>query len=207
MIRFTSSLCKIWKLRDIQNYSKNIYITKRNLFKKQNCEEGQEKKINEEINEEKVQEKVLEKTQEKKEMDEKILKLETQLKYMMAEVQNIQKRVKKQVDEAKEYGASKFIKDMFEVSDILETVIEKTPKEVTEKVCSSEESEKYRNLLKELIVGLEMTMSIMNKKFESHGIEKCFPLGEKFDHNFHLAKFQVNFFIFKIPLNYNNFKN
>ncbi|OWF40336.1 GrpE protein-like 1 [Mizuhopecten yessoensis] len=106
-------------------------------------------------------------------------------KYMraLAETENVRRRMKNQVDDAKIFGIQGFCKDLLEVADILGKATESVPKEEL----------KEENIhLKNLFQGLTMTESQLLKVFNKHGLEQIAPSeGEKFDPFVHEAMFEV----------------
>ena len=101
----------------------------------------------------------------------------------LAETENVRTRMKKQVDDAKQYGIQNFCKDLLDVADILSQATESVPKE---------EINKKNPHLKNLFDGLTMTESQLQKTFVKHGLEKIMPnKGEKFDPYLHEALFTV----------------
>ena len=100
----------------------------------------------------------------------------------LAETENVRKRMKKQVDEAKIFGIQGFCKDLLEVADILNQATDSTPKEELDQ----------NKHLKALYEGLTLTNSQMLKVFARHELRPIIPSeGEKFDPFLHEAMFQV----------------
>ncbi len=97
----------------------------------------------------------------------------------LAENENVITRNKKLVEDTKLYAIQSFSKDLLEVADILEKAIESIPQEELDK----------NTHLKSLFEGLTMTENKLQKVFQSNGLEKLNPMGEKFDPNFHAALF------------------
>ena len=100
----------------------------------------------------------------------------------LAETENVRRRMRKQIDEAKVFGIQGFCKDLLEVADILRQATESTPKdELT-----------HNQHLKNLYEGLTLTNSQMLKVFAKHELHPIAPSeGEKFDPFLHEAMFQV----------------
>ena len=100
----------------------------------------------------------------------------------LAETENVRRRMKKQVDDAKVFGIQGFCKDLLEVADILQQATESTPKE---ELAQNQH-------LKALYEGLTLTNTQMLKVFARHELRPIIPAeGEKFDPFLHEATFQV----------------
>ncbi len=98
----------------------------------------------------------------------------------LAESENQRKRAQRERDDAGKYAASSFAKDMLDVADNLRRALASVPEE-------SEWDELTRNLL----AGVAATERELLAALERHGIRRIEPLGERFDHNFHQAMFEV----------------
>jgi molecular chaperone GrpE len=99
----------------------------------------------------------------------------------LADGENIRKRAQRDRDEAAKYAAAAFAKDMLDVADNLSRALSSAPAE-------SEWDELTRNLL----AGVAATERELLAALERHGIRRIEPLGERFDHNFHQAMFEVD---------------
>ncbi|KNC78634.1 co-chaperone GrpE [Sphaeroforma arctica JP610] len=104
-------------------------------------------------------------------------------KYMraLAEMENVRKRARTDVDNQKHFAIQKFSKSLIEVADIF-TLATQAIKE--EELASDP---KLQNMHK----GLTMTQDALHKAFKDHGLEKFEPLGEVFDPNAHEAVFEL----------------
>eukprot|EP00392_Amoebophrya_sp_AT5.2_P014696 g14857.t1 len=103
----------------------------------------------------------------------------------MADMENARKRHGVELEQAKSYAISKFAKDIVEVADNLQRALEGA---VTSEGAQLESNTE----LKKLYEGVKLTDNIMLKTFEKYGIQKLFPMKEKFDPNFHEAMFQLD---------------
>jgi len=99
----------------------------------------------------------------------------------LADAENTRRRAEREVSDAKKYGPSGLVKDLLNVSDNLHRALES----VGEDLKGSDET------VKNLVVGVEMVAKEFLSAFEKHGVTKLDPLGEKFDHAFHQAMFEV----------------
>jgi len=99
----------------------------------------------------------------------------------LADAENTRRRSERELADARKYASSSFAKDLLNVSDNLGRALESVPEELRER----DEN------LKSLIVGVEMVEKDLLTAFERQGIKKIEPLGEKFDHTYHQAMFEV----------------
>jgi molecular chaperone GrpE len=112
---------------------------------------------------------------EKAELRDKLLR-------SLAEMENLRRRVEKDLADARTYGVTRFARDMLEVADNLRRAVETFP---------AEAKAAAEGHLKTLIEGVELTERDLLKKMESHGVRKLEPDGQKFDPNFHQAMFEA----------------
>lgn len=99
----------------------------------------------------------------------------------LAEGENLRKRAQREREEAGKYAAASFAKDMLDVADNLHRALASAPAE-------SEWDELTRNLL----AGVAATERELQAALERHGIRRIDPMGERFDHNYHQAMFEVD---------------
>ncbi|NVJ99558.1 MAG: nucleotide exchange factor GrpE [Alphaproteobacteria bacterium] len=105
--------------------------------------------------------------------------LKDRLLRAVAETENVRRRAEKDKADASAYGVTAFARDMLNVSDNLRRALDSAPTEVTED-------------LKGFVEGVDMTERELLNILERHGIRKVEPeVGEKFDHQFHQAMFEV----------------
>ena len=97
----------------------------------------------------------------------KITTLETEKRYLAAEIDNLVKSHAKDIKKERDYGISSFAKDMIEISENLERAI-----------LSGDSSIKS---------GVEMTLSMLSKVLSSYGVESIQAEGLAFDYNVHQA--------------------
>ena len=112
--------------------------------------------------------------------DEEIADLKDKLLRALADAENQRRRTERQVSEANTYSVTGFARDLLAVSDNLRRALEAVP-----------EGETLSDDLKSFFEGVEMTERELLNIFERKGITKIEPEGEKFDHNFHQALFEV----------------
>jgi molecular chaperone GrpE len=99
----------------------------------------------------------------------------------LAEGENMRKRAQRDREDAGKYAAQSFAKDMLDVADNLRRALSSAPAE-------SEWDERTRNLLE----GVAATERELQATLERHGIKRLDPHGERFDHNFHQAMFEMD---------------
>ncbi|MDA0260969.1 MAG: nucleotide exchange factor GrpE [Proteobacteria bacterium] len=113
-------------------------------------------------------------------VEDQIVELRDRLLRAMAELENTRKRAERDREEAGKYAITGFARSILSVADNLRRAIDAVPDEARENEST-----------KVLLDGVEITERELLKAFEQHGIKSIVPLGEKFDHNFHQAMFEV----------------
>jgi len=98
----------------------------------------------------------------------------------LAETENVRRRAERERSDAARFGAANFAKDMLNVADNLRRAIESAP-----------ESQAGDELMRNLLQGVAATERELLAAFERHGVRRIDPLGERFDHNFHQAMFEM----------------
>jgi molecular chaperone GrpE len=98
----------------------------------------------------------------------------------LADGENLRKRAQREREDAGKYAAANFAKDMLEVADNLRRALSSVP----------DESE-WDDLTRNLLTGVAATERELLAALERHGIRRLDPLGERFDHNFHQAMFEM----------------
>lgn len=89
--------------------------------------------------------------------------------------------MRREVNDAKQYGIQNFVKDLLEVADVLGKATESVPKDALEN----------NSHLKSLYQGLQMTEAQLLSVFKRYGVTQMDPLGEKFNPNHHEALFEL----------------
>lgn len=113
-------------------------------------------------------------------LEDQIAELRDRLLRAMAELENNRKRSQRDREEASKYAITGFARGVLTVADNLRRAIE-----------SVADTERENETIKTLLDGVELTERELLKVFEREGIKSIDPLGEKFDHNFHQAMFEV----------------
>ena len=115
------------------------------------------------------------------ELEAEVAKYKDQALRALAEQENVRRRAQRDREDALKFATSGFAKDLVTVADNLRRAIDSVP----DVEASSSE------LLKNLMSGVSATERELLGAFEKHGIKKLDPMGEKFDHNFHQAIFEL----------------
>ncbi len=113
--------------------------------------------------------------------EEQIAGLKDQLLRVMAENENVRRRAQRDVADASKYAVSNFARDILTIADNLARALESVP----------EDAREGNESLGGLLDGVTMTQREFLTTIERHGIKRIDPMGEKFDHNFHQAVFEV----------------
>ena len=100
--------------------------------------------------------------------------------YARAETQNVRRRLEKDVQDARNYAATGFARDILSVADNLARALDHVPEELRE-------HEKAKNF----IAGIEATQRELEKVFNSNGITRIAAKGMPLDPNQHQAMMEV----------------
>ncbi len=114
------------------------------------------------------------------EFEAEVAQLKDQLLRALAEQENVRRRHQRERDDAVKYAAQRFATDLLSTSDNLRRAIESMP-----------EAKIKDEATRTLLAGVAATERELLAAFEKHGIRKLTPDGEKFDHNFHQAMFEL----------------
>ena len=112
---------------------------------------------------------------------EQISDLKDQLLRALAEVENTRRRARREREDTAKYAIANFARDVLAVSDNLARALEAVP----------EDARASNDAMETLYQGVELTQRELQTAMDRHGIRQVDPLGEKFDHNFHQAMFEV----------------
>lgn len=110
------------------------------------------------------------------------LDLKDKLLRTLADMENLRRRTLREVEDARQYGATKFAADMVNVVDNLQRALESIP---------ADDLAKADGAFRALIEGVELTERDMMKSLERHNVKKLEPVGQKFDPNLHQAMFEA----------------
>ena len=114
-------------------------------------------------------------------LEEQAADLKDRLLRAVAEAENTRRRADRDKLEIGKYAITALARDLLAVADNLRRALESVPE------GASQESA----MLTTLLAGVEMTERELLSAFERHNIRRIDPIGEKFDHNFHQAMFEV----------------
>jgi len=143
--------------------------------------QNEENKVNETEN--------LEQESPKSELDQKIFLLEEnnqdlndKLLRLAADLDNTRKRNREEIDKANKYAISNFAGDLVLVVENFYLASDNLPEEEINK----------SPLIKNFFDAMLMTKKELTKTLEKYGIQRIYPLGNKFNHNYHEAISQVS---------------
>ena len=100
--------------------------------------------------------------------------------YARAEVQNVRRRMEKDVADARAYAATGFARDILSVADNLARALDHVPPEMRED-----------DKLKGFLAGIEATQRELEKVFGLHGITRIASQGLPLDPNQHQAMLEI----------------
>ncbi len=112
---------------------------------------------------------------------DEIAELKDKLLRTLAENENMRRRARREREDTAKYAVASFARDMLGAADNLRRALDAIP----------EGSPGDDDSLGALIEGVQLTERALLSVFERHGIRKIDPMGEKFDHDFHEALFEV----------------
>ena len=120
-------------------------------------------------------------------LEESLAQLRTDLEaaqqdmlYAKAEIQNVRRRMEKDVQDARAYAATGFARDVLSVSDNLARAVEAIPADMHDDPR-----------LKALVTGIEATQRELEKVFAQHGIVRIAAKGLPLDPNQHQAMLEI----------------
>lgn len=100
--------------------------------------------------------------------------------YARAETQNVRRRLEKDIQDARNYAATGFARDILSVADNLARAVDSIPD-------AMREDEKMKNF----VSGIEATLREVDKVFAQHGITRIAAKGMPLDPNIHQAMMEV----------------
>lgn len=114
------------------------------------------------------------------EMQAEITRLNDEILRNAAEMENMRKRAEKTLADERQYGVSKFARDILSVADNLRRAVE-----------SGAAAAKNDPAAQAILTGVELTEKELLSVLERNGIKRIEALGAKFDPNFHQAIAEV----------------
>ncbi len=100
-----------------------------------------------------------------------LVKLEEQKIYQLAEMDNIQRRTKRDIENAYKFSLEKFIKELLPIKDSLETALDHAKVEDQDSALS----------------GIQLTLKQLQNLLEKNSVKSIDPFGKPFDSRFHEA--------------------
>jgi molecular chaperone GrpE len=100
--------------------------------------------------------------------------------YAKAETQNLRRRMEKEMQDARNYAATGFARDILSVWDNLSRAVDAIPADLRED-----------DKMKGLVIGIEATQRELEKVFKQHGIERVAAVGMPLDPNQHQAMIEI----------------
>ena len=107
-------------------------------------------------------------------------KAQQEMLYAKAEVQNVRRRMEKDIQDARAYAATGFARDILSVADNLARALDHVPPEMRED-----------DKLKGFLAGIEATQRELDKVFGLHGISRIAAMGLPLDPNQHQAMLEI----------------
>jgi molecular chaperone GrpE len=108
--------------------------------------------------------------------------LKDRLLRLAAEMENLRKRMAREVEDTRSYAITKFARDMLTATDSLSRALLVLPAEAREHADGP---------MKSLIEGIELTEREMQRLLAVHGVKPIEAEGQKFDPHRHQAMFEV----------------
>lgn len=122
-------------------------------------------------NYEDLEKKLVETEMQVNEYKSQLVKFEEQKIYQLAEMDNIQRRTKRDIENAYKFSLEKFIKELLPVKDSLEAALE---------LATAKEHDPA-------LSGIKMTLKQLQNLLEKNGVKSVEPAGKPFDSHFHEA--------------------
>jgi len=107
-------------------------------------------------------------------------KAQQEMLYAKAEVQNVRRRMEKDIQDARAYAATGFARDILSVADNLARALDHVPPEMRED-----------DKLKGFLAGIEATQRELDKVFGLHGVTRIAAVGLPLDPHQHQAMLEI----------------
>jgi molecular chaperone GrpE len=108
--------------------------------------------------------------------------LKDRLLRLAAEMENLRKRMAREIEDTRSYAITKFARDMLTATDSLSRALLVLPPETRDTADGP---------MKSLIDGIELTEREMQRLLATHGVKPIEAEGQKFDPHRHQAMFEV----------------
>lgn len=116
-----------------------------------------------------------------KELEQKLANANDRALRALAELENNRRSSKAELEKTIKFGISRFANDLIVVCENFFLASNNAPKQELE----------ANDNLKNYFSAMSMTQNELVKVLEKNGVKRIYPLGEKFDHNFHEALSQI----------------
>ncbi len=113
-------------------------------------------------------------------LEAEIADLKSRLLRALAETENVRRRAAKERGDVSKYAITAFARDLLPVVDNLRRAVDSVPDKV-----------RKDKRLADVVAGVEMTERELLSVLDRHGVRPIDALGEKFDHNYHHAMFEI----------------
>src|SRR5947199_2980028 len=113
-------------------------------------------------------------------LEQELAEAKDRLLRALAETENVRRRAQREREDTLKYAISNFARDLLSPVDNLRRALDSVP-----------EAEVTDSRTKSLLDGVAATERELLATFERHGLKRIDPKGERFDHNFHQAIFEV----------------
>jgi molecular chaperone GrpE len=100
--------------------------------------------------------------------------------YAAAEIQNVRRRMEKEVSDARAYASAGFARDMLAIKDHLDRALAAVGEDLTADKTASQ-----------FLAGIESTARELDSVFQRHGIERVKSIGETLDPHRHQAMMEI----------------
>lgn len=114
------------------------------------------------------------------ELENKLAETKQEVLYAQAETQNVRRRLEKDAQDARNYAATGFARDILSVSDNLSRALAAIPTEIRDE-------EKWKGL----IAGIEATGKELESVYAKNGIKRVAAVGLPLDPNQHQAMVEI----------------
>lgn len=115
------------------------------------------------------------------ELEQKVTDLNDKLLRTLAELDNVRRRSREELEKSAKFAISGFVSDLVLVTENFFLASEHAPKDEIEKVPA----------IKNYADAIVMTEKELLKVLEKNQVKRIYPLNQSFDHNFHEAIAQV----------------
>lgn len=141
-------------------------------------------------------------------IDSKYKELHKHYLTVLADMENLRTRTRREVEQASVFSITNFAKDMLSILDILQSALGSVPIQLRpskslegNSQCKIQEQNNsdIQHVLKDLYSGLEMTYNELFNALKRHGVEPFDSLYTIFDPNLHMAFYDVSKSSIQLP--------